>query len=134
MATLAVYPGSFDPLTNGHVDIISRGAKLFDRIIVAILVNAEKAPMFTMAERVEIAREVFKTHPKVAEILAGGKLLKYGAKTINAGGYWTMPKLFADGVSSSSIIVAAPLLSITASASRPRSSSPSSARRLKSTS
>ena len=49
MSTLAVYPGSFDPLTNGHVDIISRGARLFDRIIVAILVNAEKSPLFTMA-------------------------------------------------------------------------------------
>jgi pantetheine-phosphate adenylyltransferase len=57
--TLAVYPGSFDPLTNGHVDIITRGARLFDRIIVAILVNAEKSPLFTMAERVDIARAVF---------------------------------------------------------------------------
>jgi cytidyltransferase-like protein len=47
MSTLAVYPGSFDPLTNGHVDIISRGARLFDRIIVAMLVNAEKQPLFT---------------------------------------------------------------------------------------
>ena len=46
MSTLAVYPGSFDPLTNGHVDIITRGARLFDRIVVAILVNAEKAPLF----------------------------------------------------------------------------------------
>ena len=60
MPTLAVYPGSFDPLTNGHVDIITRGARLFDRIIVAILVNAEKSPLFTMDERVEIARAVFK--------------------------------------------------------------------------
>src|SRR4026208_765555 len=59
MSTLAVYPGSFDPLTNGHVDIISRGARLFDRIIVSILVNAEKAPLFSMEERVEIARSVF---------------------------------------------------------------------------
>jgi pantetheine-phosphate adenylyltransferase len=57
--TLAVFPGSFDPLTNGHVDIITRGARLFDRIIVAILVNAEKSPLFTMAERVEIAQAVF---------------------------------------------------------------------------
>ena len=65
MSTLAVYPGSFDPLTNGHVDIISRGARMFDRIIVAILVNAEKSPMFSMQERVEIARDVFKPHPKV---------------------------------------------------------------------
>jgi len=47
MPTLAVYPGSFDPLTNGHVDIISRGARMFDRIIVAILVNAEKSPMLS---------------------------------------------------------------------------------------
>ena len=62
MSTLAVYPGSFDPLTNGHVDIIARGARLFDRIIVAILVNAEKSPLFTMDERVEIARAVFKDH------------------------------------------------------------------------
>ena len=53
MTTLAVYPGSFDPLTNGHVDIITRGARLFDRIVVAILVNAEKAPLFTIAERDE---------------------------------------------------------------------------------
>ena len=57
--TLAIYPGSFDPLTNGHVDIITRGARLFDRIVVAILVNAEKSPLFTMIERVEIARAVF---------------------------------------------------------------------------
>ena len=55
MSTLAVYPGSFDPLTNGHVDIISRGARLLDRIIVATLLNAEKAPLFSMDERVEIA-------------------------------------------------------------------------------
>ena len=47
-ARLAVYPGSFDPLTNGHVDIILRGARIFDRIVVAILVNAEKEPLFTM--------------------------------------------------------------------------------------
>src|SRR3979409_1808208 len=75
--TLAVYPGSFDPLTNGHVDIISRGARMFDRIIVAILVNAEKAPMFSMDERVEIAREVFKPHPKVEVDTFNGLLVDY---------------------------------------------------------
>src|SRR6266581_3397511 len=58
MSTLAVYPGSFDPLTNGHVDIISRGTRMFDRIIVAILANAEKAPLFSMGERTEIVRGV----------------------------------------------------------------------------
>ncbi|HXD74926.1 MAG TPA: pantetheine-phosphate adenylyltransferase [Vicinamibacterales bacterium] len=77
MSTLAVYPGSFDPLTNGHVDIIERGARLFDRIIVAILVNAEKSPMFTMDERVEIARAVFKDHPNVEVDTFDGLLVNY---------------------------------------------------------
>lgn len=77
MSTLAVYPGSFDPLTNGHVDIISRGARLFDRIIVAILVNAEKAPLFSMEERVEIARAVFKPFPSVEVDTFNGLLVDY---------------------------------------------------------
>ena len=77
MSTLAVYPGSFDPLTNGHVDIISRGARLFDRIIVAILLNAEKSPLFTMAERVEITRSVFKTHQNVEVDTFDGLLVDY---------------------------------------------------------
>jgi pantetheine-phosphate adenylyltransferase len=77
MSTLAVYPGSFDPLTNGHVDIIERGARLFDRIIVAIAVNAEKAPLFTMAERVDIARAVFKDHPNVEVDTFEGLLVNY---------------------------------------------------------
>ncbi len=77
MSTLAVYPGSFDPLTNGHVDIISRGARLFDRIIVAILVNAEKSPLFTMDERVEIARAVFKDQPNVEVDTFDGLLVDY---------------------------------------------------------
>src|SRR5881396_491477 len=77
MPTLAVYPGSFDPLTNGHVDIISRGARIFDRIIVAILVNAEKAPLFSMDERVEIARAVFKDQPNVEVDMFDGLLVDY---------------------------------------------------------
>ena len=77
MPTLAVYPGSFDPLTNGHVDIITRGARLFDRIIVAILLNAEKAPLFTVAERVDIAREVFKGRPNVEVDTFDGLLVDY---------------------------------------------------------
>jgi pantetheine-phosphate adenylyltransferase len=55
---LAIYPGSFDPVTNGHLDLIERGAKLFDRLIVAILRNTEKAPLFTIAERTEMLRDV----------------------------------------------------------------------------
>jgi pantetheine-phosphate adenylyltransferase len=80
MATVAVFPGSFDPLTNGHVDIITRGAKLFDRIIVAILVNAEKAPLFTIAERVEIMETVFKAQPNVEVDTFDGLLVDYVAR------------------------------------------------------
>ena len=89
MSTLAVYPGSFDPLTNGHVDIILRGARLFDRIIVSILVNAEKAPLFAMAERVEIARAVFRDQPNVEVDTFDGLLVDYvgrrGAQVIVRG-------------------------------------------------
>jgi pantetheine-phosphate adenylyltransferase len=77
---LAVYPGSFDPLTNGHVDIIERGTRLFDKIIVAILVNVEKSPLFTMQERVEIVREVFKGRPNVEVDTFDGLLVDYVAK------------------------------------------------------
>jgi pantetheine-phosphate adenylyltransferase len=77
MPTLAVYPGSFDPLTNGHVDIILRGARLFDRIVVAMLVNAEKSPLFTMSERVEIARAVFEDRPNVEIDTFDGLLVDY---------------------------------------------------------
>ena len=57
----AIYPGSFDPVTNGHLDIIQRGCKLFDEIIVAVLVNPEKKAFFTIQERCEILAEVLKT-------------------------------------------------------------------------
>ena len=80
MPTLAVYPGSFDPLTNGHVDIITRGARLFDRIIISILINADKTPLFTKDERVEIAREVFKHVPNVEVDTFDGLLVDYVEK------------------------------------------------------
>jgi pantetheine-phosphate adenylyltransferase len=54
----AIYPGSFDPITLGHLDIIERSARLFDEVIVALLVNADKLPMFTTEERVEMIRSV----------------------------------------------------------------------------
>ena len=89
MSTIAVYPGSFDPLTNGHVDIISRGTRIFSRIIVAILVNAEKVPLFTIDERVEIARTVFKEYPSVEVDTFNGLLVDYaerrGAQAIVRG-------------------------------------------------
>ncbi len=74
---IAVYPGSFDPLTSGHVDIIRRGAKMFDRIIVAILLNAEKSPLFTAAERVRLIHEVFKDTPAVEADTFDGLLVDY---------------------------------------------------------
>ena len=89
MPTLAVYPGSFDPLTNGHVDIITRGARIFDRIIIAILINAEKAPLFSMDERLKIAREVFQHLPNVEVDTFDGLLVDYverrGAQVIVRG-------------------------------------------------
>ncbi|HEY0431117.1 MAG TPA: pantetheine-phosphate adenylyltransferase [Pyrinomonadaceae bacterium] len=57
----AIYPGSFDPVTNGHLDIIERGCKLFDEIIIAILVNPEKRPFFSIEERRAMLEEVLKT-------------------------------------------------------------------------
>ena len=77
MSTLAVYPGTFDPLTNDHVDIIERGARLFDRIIVALLVNAEKSPLFSVEERLDIARTVFGNLPNVEVDTFDGLLVDY---------------------------------------------------------
>jgi pantetheine-phosphate adenylyltransferase len=77
---IAIYPGSFDPLHNGHVDIIRRGARLFDRIVVAVLLNIEKAPLFTVPERVDIAREVFADHPNVEVDTFDGLLVEYARR------------------------------------------------------
>ena len=78
--SISVYPGSFDPLTNGHVDIIQRGARLFDRIIVAVLINLEKAPLFTVPERVDIARNVFREWPNVEVDTFDGLLVDYARR------------------------------------------------------
>ncbi len=86
---VAIYPGSFDPLTNGHVDIITRGAAIFDRIIVAVLHNQEKSPFFSVEERMEMAREVFAGEPKVVVRSFGGLLVEFarqqGAQVIVRG-------------------------------------------------
>src|SRR5688572_12939831 len=74
---IAIYPGSFDPLTNGHADIIQRGSRLFDRIIVSVLVNLEKAPLFTVPERVDIARHVFRGCTNVEVDTFDGLLVDY---------------------------------------------------------
>lgn len=74
---VAIYPGSFDPLTSGHVDIIERGSRIFDAIIVAILVNSEKAPLFSEKERVEIIQDVFKDAGNVKVDTFNGLLVDY---------------------------------------------------------
>jgi pantetheine-phosphate adenylyltransferase len=73
----AIYPGSFDPVTNGHLDLIQRGAKIFDRLIVAVLRNLEKQPLFAVSERVEMLREVTKTWPNVEVDVFEGLLMDY---------------------------------------------------------
>ncbi len=77
---IAIYPGSFDPLTSGHVDIIERGARIFDSIIVAILANVEKKPLFSENERVAIIREVFKDNPSVQVETFDGLLVEYAQR------------------------------------------------------
>ncbi len=74
---LAVFPGSFDPLTNGHVDIVLRSAHLFERIVVAVLVNAEKQPLFSAEERVSMIREVFQEYPNIEVDRFDGLLVDY---------------------------------------------------------
>lgn len=78
MARRAIYPGTFDPLTNGHLDIISRACNLFDEVIVALLVNPGKNPMFTVPERVEILNEVLTPQfPNVSVETFEGLLVDY---------------------------------------------------------
>ena len=80
MLKIAVYPGSFDPITNGHLDIIRRGAKMFDRVIVAVAINAEKTPLFSVQERVVLAREAVKGFKNVVVDEFGGLLVSYARR------------------------------------------------------
>jgi pantetheine-phosphate adenylyltransferase len=75
--SLAIYPGSFDPVTNGHLDLIERGTKIFDRLVVAVLRNSEKDPLFTTTERVEMLREVTKQWDNVEVDVFEGLLVQY---------------------------------------------------------
>jgi cytidyltransferase-like protein len=66
---LAICPGSFDPITYGHLDVIERDRQLFDRLVVAVLTNLDKKPLFTVAERVEMLREATSGLPKVLQVI-----------------------------------------------------------------
>ncbi len=75
--TSALYPGSFDPITNGHVDIIERGLRVFDRIVVAVLQNPKKAPLFTTKERVRMIQDIFASKGKVEVRAFDGLLVDF---------------------------------------------------------
>jgi len=90
MQTIAVYPGSFDPITNGHVDIVRRSLQVFDRVMVAIARNVDKSsPFFQPQERVDIIAEVFRDEPRVRVDSFSGLLVDYvttvGAEVIIRG-------------------------------------------------
>ncbi len=76
---IAIYPGSFDPITSGHLNIITRAANIFDKLIVCVMVNAGKNPMFTLEERVELIRRVTRDLPNV-EVDSSSELLADYAK------------------------------------------------------
>jgi pantetheine-phosphate adenylyltransferase len=78
--SIAIYPGSFDPVTNGHLDLIERGEKMFDLLIVAVLQNAEKRPLFSVQERVEMLRETTKQWNDVEVDVFDGLLVDYARK------------------------------------------------------
>jgi pantetheine-phosphate adenylyltransferase len=78
--SVAIYPGSFDPVTNGHLDLIERGEKMFDTLIVAVLRNAEKQPLFSVPERVEMLEEVTKRWPSVEVAIFDGLLVDFARK------------------------------------------------------
>ena len=85
---LAIFPGSFDPLTNGHVDIILRSAHLFERIVVAVLVNPDKQPLFSPDERIGIIREVFREYPNIEVESFDGLLVAYARRRRASTGQW----------------------------------------------
>lgn len=86
---VAIYPGSFDPITNGHLDIITRGAKVFDKLIVGVLVNIDKVGLFSIKERVELIKRVTQHLSNVEVVSFNGLLVdlakEYEAKVILKG-------------------------------------------------
>jgi len=80
---IAVYPGSFDPVTNGHIDLITRGVKVFDELIVAVACNQEKKNLFTVCERMEMIQEIFSGNPQVKVSTFDGLLINY-VQSMNA--------------------------------------------------
>jgi len=84
MSKIALFPGSFDPITRGHVDVILKGLSIFDKIIVAIGVNSKKQSLFTMEQRMGWIKEVFKEQDRVEVISYQGLTIEF-CKEVNAG-------------------------------------------------
>jgi pantetheine-phosphate adenylyltransferase len=80
MERKAVYPGSFDPITNGHVDIIQRGKKIFDKIIVGVLDNPKKNPLFSTEERLNLIKKTFEKDPAIEVLSFSGLLVDFARK------------------------------------------------------
>ena len=79
--TIALYPGSFDPITFGHLDVMERAAKLFDKLIIAVAHNAEKHPLFTALERAAMIRESIASHNNVEIVSFDGLLVDFAKKS-----------------------------------------------------
>ncbi|MFH1124189.1 MAG: pantetheine-phosphate adenylyltransferase [Pseudomonadota bacterium] len=77
---VVIYPGTFDPITNGHLSILTRALKIFDKLIIAILINPQKVALFSMDERIEMIREVLKDQPNVEVDFFDGLLVDYVVK------------------------------------------------------
>jgi pantetheine-phosphate adenylyltransferase len=77
---IGIYPGSFDPMTNGHLDLIARGSRMVERLVVAVLKNHSKQPLFSVEERMEIVREVVEPYGNVEVGSFEGLLVDYAAK------------------------------------------------------
>lgn len=77
---VGIYPGSFDPITNGHLDLIERGSRLVDRLVVAILQNERKQPLFSVEERMEMLSEVVRPYPNVVVDCFNGLLVDYASR------------------------------------------------------
>jgi len=78
--SLAIYPGTFDPITNGHLDIINRGLCLFDKVIVTIAINTGKEPLFSLEERIEMIYRCYQDEDRVEVDSVSGLLVEYAAK------------------------------------------------------
>lgn len=77
---VAVYPGSFDPVTNGHLDVIERAVKIFEKVIVAVIRNPEKKPQFSLKQRVELLKKSLGEHPRVEVDSFDGLLISYARR------------------------------------------------------